>query len=208
LRFESSEDLGQNHRVKSTATLTFPSSKSWVETTWTVDDPEGSVAGLGLDLSLMIEGEPTLVDLGASDTVYGQLRGQERMELRAGEAPGIPMETGGWSVQKGTPERLEPFAVPSPSARFPAQGWANVIDRSRCTALAMADFGRKSRDRIEVNAGGRVRLWRDFAGTGSAPAPGPKSLTFWFHFVTNPVQVGAATSPQAMLAPLLVEWDG
>jgi len=28
------------------------------------------------------------------------------------------------------------------------------------------------------------------------------------HFVTNPVQVGAVTSPQAMLAPLEVVWEG
>jgi hypothetical protein len=207
LRFESSEALGDNRSLKSAATLTFPSSKSWVETTWTVDDPEGLVAGLGVDLALAVEGNPTLVDLGASDTVYGQLRRKDRMELRAGEAPGFPAEPGPWSVLKGTPDQLELLAAPPPAARFPAQGWAHVIDASRCTALALAGFGRKSRDRIEVNASGRVRLWRDFAGKGAAAAPGPKSLTFWFHFVTNPVQVGAATSPQAMLAPLLLEWD-
>ena len=32
-----------------------------------------------------------------------------------------------------------------------------------------------------------------------------KGLRFWLHFVDVPVQVGAVTSPQAMLAPLLVE---
>jgi hypothetical protein len=82
-----------------------------------------------------------------------------------------------------------------------------VIDGTRCTAAAVADFGAAGRDRIEVSAGGRLRLWRDFAGQGAAPAPGPKTLTFWLHFVPTPVQVGAATSPQAMLAPLRVEWQ-
>ena len=50
------------------------------------------------------------------------------------------------------------------------------------------------------------RICREFAGAGAAPAAGPKALTCWFHFVRMPVQVGAATSPQAMLAPLEVEF--
>jgi hypothetical protein len=48
---------------------------------------------------------------------------------------------------------------------------------------------------IIVDADGRLRLWKH----------GSKKLTFWLHFVTMPVQVGAVTSPQSMLAPLKVE---
>jgi len=81
------------------------------------------------------------------------------------------------------------------------------MDRSRCTALALAGFGLSTRDQIVVEASGRVRLVRDYAGNGAPPPPGPKSLTCWFHFVDMPVQVGAATSPQAMLAPLEVVWE-
>jgi len=32
-------------------------------------------------------------------------------------------------------------------------------------------------------------------------------LHFWLHFVGMPVQLGAATSPQAILNPLRVEWQ-
>ena len=42
------------------------------------------------------------------------------------------------------------------------------------------------------------------ATSTAAPPPGPKKITFWLHFVGMPVHVGAATSPQAMLAPLRV----
>jgi hypothetical protein len=80
------------------------------------------------------------------------------------------------------------------------------MDESRCTALAVARFGRESRDRIEIEADGRVRICREFAGAVAAPTAGPKALTCWFHFVQTPVQVGAATSPQAILAPLEVEF--
>ena len=80
------------------------------------------------------------------------------------------------------------------------------MDESRCTALAVARFGRESRDRIEIEAGGRVRICREFAGGGVAPTAGPKALTCWFHFVQMPVQVGAVTSAQAILAPLELEF--
>jgi hypothetical protein len=47
-------------------------------------------------------------------------------------------------------------------------------------------------------------LWRAIFVSGADGRP--KALTCWFHFVQMPVQVGAATSPQAILAPLEVEF--
>jgi hypothetical protein len=74
------------------------------------------------------------------------------------------------------------------------------MDRERCTAVAVAEFAAGPGAEIAADADGRLRLWRSFA-----PGAGPKRLAFWLHFVGMPVQVGAATSPQAMLAPLRVE---
>jgi hypothetical protein len=68
------------------------------------------------------------------------------------------------------------------------------------TAAAVADFGRRTNDRIEIAANGRVRLARRF-GEGHRF---PKTMRAWFHFVGMPVQVGEVTSPQSMLAPLKV----
>jgi hypothetical protein len=82
------------------------------------------------------------------------------------------------------------------------------MDATRCSAVAIDGFGRASHDRILIDAEGRVQFWRDFAARGATPPKGPKTLTFWFHFVPMPVHVGAATSPQSMLAPLKVEWRG
>jgi hypothetical protein len=211
LRFEGPASLRGGKAVRSTADMNFPDSKSWVETSWTVEDPEGLVLAMEVELQLAVEEGPTLVDLGASSTVYGQLRGRgaarEALILTAGPAshaqgPGRP-----WIVhKKGIGGEAEPYAQAVGAQAPAAEGWAHVMDRTRCTALAVADFGRATRDAIEVEAGGLVRLRRDFRRPGTTPK-GPKSLTFWFHFVTMPVQVGAATSPQAMLAPLRVAWD-
>ncbi len=207
LRFEAGEVADGTGM---TLDLTFPHSKTWFQAAWTVDDPRGVVAGLGLDLGVALEGPPALVDFGAGTTVYGQARGDERVELVAGRAPGEaePESGRGWVVRRGGPGTSTVQAASTAGDPRPAEGWAHVMDGRRCVALAVPGFGRSAaRDKIRVEADGRARLTRDYAAGQAAPPPGPKSLAFTLHFVPMPVQVGAATSPQSILAPPRVEWD-
>src|SRR5262249_47743360 len=150
LRFDGSVPLGPGAKATTRLEMTFPSSKSWVETTWRVDDPDDQVAELAVDVALALEGAATLVDLGTAATIYGVLRGDERITLTAGAAPGLPAPGGKpWIVHKGTPDAMTAFAeAPRPDSP-PVEGWAHVMDATRCTALAVADFGRRTRDRIE-----------------------------------------------------------
>jgi hypothetical protein len=188
--------------------LTFPSSKSWIETTWGIEDEAAEVMALELELNLLLEEPPVLVDLGASSTVYTTLKPEERASLTAGNAPGLPRGASvDWSIQKTSAGRSTDFARASTELPLQAEGWAHVMDRQRCAAVALAGFGRTTRDIIEVEGRGRTRLRREFALNGASPAPGRKAITFWLHFVPMPVQVGAVTSPQAMLAPLRVVWE-
>jgi hypothetical protein len=190
VRFDGSEALGGG-KVASAVETEFPRSKSWVRVTWEVDDPKGEVAALGADLNLAVQGPRTLVDLGGGSYVYAALRPGESAVLRAGPP---------WATLVGRAGTLRPYVVASADGRaLPAEGWAHVMDRQRCTAVAVDGFAAGPGAEIVVDADGRLRLWRSFA------RPGPKRLTFWLHFVGMPVQVGAATSPQAMLAPLRVE---
>jgi hypothetical protein len=149
-----------------------------------VSDPRGRVARLELDLNLLVQGTPTLVDFGAGSLVYTTLRKGESALLRPGQSR--------WEVLQGPAGDLRPFVLgPQGKDARRAEGWAHVMDRQRCTALAVADF---DRDEIQADADGRLRVRR--------PA---RELRLWLHFVAMPVQVGALTSPQAMLAPLKVE---
>ena len=75
------------------------------------------------------------------------------------------------------------------------------MDRQRCTAVAVDAFGKGDVDEIRADADGRLRLMRTFA----RPMKGMRKLHFWLHFVDMPVQIGALTSPQAMMQPLMVE---
>ncbi len=197
IRYALPITLGDGPPLNSWVEMSVPSTKSWVETTWTLPDTD-QIPAVGLDLDLKLEGTPTLVDLGADSTVYGTLKGHDLMRLEAGPAPD-------WKVLKGMPEKLEAFAASLPDARKPAEGWVHVMDRDRCTALAVSEFGREGVDTIEATADGRVRLRRTLSHEARSGPARPRTWRFWFHFVPMPVQVGAATSPQAMLAPLRVE---
>lgn len=194
LEFRSTEALRGTRSVESRVRMEFPRSKSWVKTTWTVEDPEALIIGLGADVNLNLEAEPVLADFGAGTWVYAALRPGARGGAANPASATLIAEPQSWRVLVGG----EPY-VAGKSGR--AEGWAHVMDRERCTAVAVADFGTR-RDRMEVAADGRLQIWREYRGSG------PKTLTFWLHFVGMPVQVGAATSAQAMLAPLKVEFVG
>ena len=191
IRFESMEGLRGDRSVKSVVDMDFPRSKSWIEVRWTVEDPERWVSAMMADLNLLIEGAPTLVDFGANNTVYAALKPGQRIQLSA-----VPPDAASpsWFVHLAG----EPYAS---GLKSRAEGWAHIMDKQRATAIAVAGFGAESRDRIEVSADGRLLIRRDFARGGE------RSLHFWLHFVTMPVQLGAATSPQAMQSPLQVEWE-
>ena len=184
IEFSGTEALSGSSGVASKVRMEFPRSKSWVKTTWTVQDPAGLLSGLGADLNLNLISGPALVDFGAGSLVYTQ--------LKAGQTAVMIGEPGAWRVLVGG----EPYVV-SKSGR--AEGWAHVMDRERCTVVAVEDFGALE-DRIEAGADGRLQIWRAFRGGGE------KVFTFWLHFVSMPVEIGAATSPQAILAPLKTEW--
>ena len=96
--------------------------------------------------------------------------------------------------------RFDTAFVYDQGRRFELKG-VNATFFEATTAIAFADFARypATEDRIEVAASGKTRLSRRTGGLR-------KTLRFWLHFVTMPVQVGAATSPQSMQNPLLVDW--
>ena len=191
--------------------LTIPQSKSWVQGEVIVHDPANEVTWLGFNMGFELEGAPTLVDLGAGSMIYGQVAEGQSMELIAGRANGekAPFQAGqGWVVRQGPATSPKVFAASTTENPRSAEGWAHLMDARRCVAIAVDGFGQKNaRDTLTIQGGKSLILRREYAVGDASAAPGPKTLTFWLHFVPMPVQVGAQTSPQAILKPLRVEWD-
>ena len=113
-------------------------SDGWVEVRWTANDAQR----MAVDLNLLIEGAPALVDFGAGDTVYAALKPGQQFSLSASKALS-------WFVQLGG----EPYAT---GRNTRAEGWAHVMDKQRATAIAVAGFGGQAQDRID-RAGYRCR---------------------------------------------------
>jgi hypothetical protein len=93
--------------------------------------------------------------------------------------------------------------APPGKAGTPAAGWAHLMDRASAAAIAVAGFGETTRDRILLEATGRIEVSRELAAADSLPA-GPRELRFAIHLVDSPPHAGAVTSPQSMAAPLAV----
>jgi hypothetical protein len=197
LRFEFTEILPQ---VNSTVSLTFPVFKSWVEVDWRIDDPRGGVAGAEASFNMNLDPPtrraPTLLDFGTTGLVYLSLGPGQESQLRGGSGP--------WQVLRGRPDRLEPYVTgpKEPDPQAPPEGWAHVMDRRRCLAMAVDRFAARSEDRLGISAEGRVELCRSFVAAKS-PQAATKHLRFWLHFVPFPPQETAATSPQAMQNPVV-----
>jgi hypothetical protein len=198
--------------VASLIDLSFPSSKSWIETVWTLSDPQHQIEAMGLDLGFLLDDPPILLDCGAKSTVYVTLKERELMTFEAGDLPLTRGIMPSWVIRQGSAERSEVLAMMRRKVGDEPEGWVHVIDRRRCTAMAVADFGQpagSALDRFEFHGNGRFQFERRFLTEKigqDIPKNPIKRLRFWLHFVTTPVQIGAVTSPQAMLAPLVVEW--
>lgn len=178
--------------------LSFPRTKSWVRVDWTVDDDPQLVEEIGIDLNFNVAGAPTLVDFGAGSLVYAPLATAQSILMKGARIAGERE----WMVLRGSANKLEPYVVRSAAFPGPPEGWAHVMDGARCTAISVAEFGQKTGDTIHINADGRTQILRgDFENESPK-----KSLRIWYHFVTMPMHVGAATSPQSMLTPLQTEW--
>jgi hypothetical protein len=207
LRFEGETRLADTRKARSVVEMTFPRSKSWIELNWTLssDDLKAGDA-LEVDLNLLVKGTPTLVDFGAGSLVYTTLAKGESAILndffpirRQGAAPR-------WEVSRGRGEKFLPLVKGSTR---PGEGWAHVMDRQRCTALAVGtdrqQFAGLDRYEIRIAADGRLRLRASAADPKQRKGGrGAIRLRCWLHFVDMPVQVGALTSPQSMKAPLEV----
>lgn len=196
LRFEKSEDPDSLEGVRWQVDLVFPGPISWVELNVQIEDPNDRVRSARMQLHMNLtppsQRQRTLVELGASRTVYRSLTGNGQLELRSDPAEGSAR----WEVWRGTPSRLSRFAVARPGDSS-AEGWAHLMDRQRCLALAIARFGRTDRDTIRAGAAGQIMATRDFR-----PGTPHKNWRSWLHFVHFPPQQSAQTDPQMMQNPL------
>ena len=203
LRFENTDHRPGLADVDWTVDLVFPGPVSWVDVHLKISDPNHRVSAAGLQLNLNLDpptaARRTLVELGAGRTVYRALTGKGRVELRADAR----RTDGSWRVLRGHDGVLRPFVVASPQSPV-AEGWAHVMDRQRCLAIAFDTFGQAAAERLAIGAAGSVTASKTWPSSRRAAADS-KEWRFWLHFVHFPPQQSASTDPYMMRHPLRVD---
>lgn len=210
LRFQKSETHPALQGVRWTADLIFPSPVSWVELQLQVMDPGNRVAALGMNLHLNLDspdsGNPILVDLGASRTVYTSLFSNHSIELQA-QLTATENEVKdclSWRVLRGNGEVRSPFVM-APNALSRAEGWAHVMDRKRCLAIAFDRFGEAGKEQIIIDGDGTFTAWKHFSTHRLKSCHGKgKPWRSWLHFVHFPPQASAGADPQQMQKPIVL----
>jgi len=189
---------GRDARFVITADM--PSSKAWVRISIVVDDPDKRVRTLALRTPLLFAALPLVWDFGTGGWTYGALRAAtdavdltETVDARRAAQ---------WTVRLGPAEKEQLYAT-SGAGSPPASGWGHVQDAKAAVAFVVEQFGRRpGTSSILFDGSGHLT----FRLTPAQPATA-HTLTVYEHFVSTPVQIGAATSPDAILSPLLAACD-
>jgi len=202
LRFEKTETSDTLGGVQWSAELIFPSPVSWVDLRLNIDDPENRIGEVGLQLSLNLDqpsgSSRTLVEFGAARTIYRSLFGNAQVELRADSNRASP-----WQVLRGVEGQLQPFVAASERSS-PAEGWAHIMDRKRCLAIAFERFGQQGEERLNIQADGTLTASKRFVAAKSGDGGARKRWRAWLHFVHFPPQQSAGSDPHMMQNPLIV----
>jgi hypothetical protein len=187
-----------------------PNSKSWLRVVVELDNPRQRELGIGMDMSYAIATPRVRYDFGADEWIYGVLRAP----ASGGQTTALLSinPDGRWHLQHGA----ETIAR-SKRARF--EGWGHLSeDAPGGRAVA---FGSPA---LVLGTGSAIRKMRVhsepriMAGQHWVYLNGPGALALrwgrskakivraeaFFHHVSDPIHVSAATSPAAMLHPLKI----
>jgi hypothetical protein len=181
--------IDAGYSVPLTITAEMPSSKTWVKIHASVEDPQKRLREIGLGTPLAFGPLPWTWDFGTSRWSYGSLRNTTD-SVTMTQAP-----AGDWTIQTG-----QQVYEKSPAGnRAPVQ-WGHFQDGKEVVAFAV-ERGAEQNGTSKVSFDGTGQAIYQFAPTTPSTH---FELTVYQHFVNTPVQIGAATSPAAILSPLEV----
>ena len=195
VNYSGSIRLDKDVKAPFSLTVEMPNSKSWVKLHAAVDDPTQAVRDLAINMPLALGPFPWVWDFGTTRWTYGSMRAATDSVVMSDMVGATA--TGEWTVSTG-PKGREVAAETSGADAASFGGWGHVQGAKEVVAYAIEGVKtRRGTYRIAIDGSGQTTF------QVSAPAPQAKhELTVYAHFVSTPVQIGAATSPAAILSPL------
>lgn len=195
LNYSGSIRLDKDVKAPFSLTVEMPNSKSWVKLHAAVDDPTQAIRDLAINVPLTLGPFPWVWDFGTTRWTYGSMRAATDSVVMSDTVGATA--TGEWTVSSG-PKGREVAAETSGPDAASFGGWGHVQGAKEVVAYAIEGVKtRRGTYRVALDGSGQTTF------QVSAPAAQAKhELTVYAHFVSTPVQIGAATSPAAILSPL------
>jgi hypothetical protein len=196
LKYSGSIRLEKDARAPFVMTVEMPNSKSWVKLQAMVDDPGRNVRSLAIGLPLALGPFPWVWDFGTSRWTYGSMRAATDSVVMSDTV--AANASGEWTVSSG-PKGKEVASETSRPDGATFAGWGHVQGAKEVVAYAVEGVKTKPGTyRVALDGTGQTTLQL------TPPSPATKhELTVYAHFVSTPVQIGAATSPASILSPLI-----
>ena len=201
LRYSGQLTSDSGVRVPFVMTVGMPNSKSWVKMAAIVDDPAARVRELSLDLPFALGPHPWVWDFGTERWTYGALRGENDAVVLTTVVTGenSSRSSSSWEVRLERDGRQQIYEA----GEGAVGGWGHLQGAGEVVAFAVEDFGAQPGTyRVALGGAGQTTF-------GFSPARPTREhrLTVYNHYVSTPVQIGAATSPSSMLNPLRAVCD-
>ena len=174
-----------------------PNSKSWLRVSIFVDDQNDHIRGLSFDTPVLVGALPLVWDFGTDRWTYGSLRSiTDEVQLFA---PSRTDPTRPWEVETQRDDRREVYEVSTGDSRLSM--WGHV-QSERVVAFGMDPQSEGDTTHyFAIDGRGQLSM-----GEESVDARQHR-IVIYHHYVSLPVQIGAATSPTSMLYPLVTRCD-
>ncbi len=198
VRYTARVPLTDGADVPVTLTCEMPNSKSWVRMHASVDDPGRRVRGLLVETPLALSAFPWTWDFGTDTGTYGAFRAPADAALLT---QSIASSGKAWRVETGTAAARATYEQSVRGRVTTAAGWGHLLDARNAVAFAIEQFAAiPGTYSLGVDGQGHLSI-----GYLRAQPATRHELSLALHFVGTPVPIGAATSPAAMINPLVVE---
>ena len=200
LRYSGSLRLDAGSSAPFIVDAEMPNSKSWVKLSAKVSDPGRRVRDIALETPLSLGPAPWVWDFGTTHWTYGSLRTATDSVVMTDVIKSVTSAE--WTVMSGPKGREQVYETGS-ADRATFGGWGHLQGAKEVIAYAIEGLSKRPGTyRIALEGTGQM----SFQFTSATPQP-QHELTVYQHYVSTPLQIGAATSPAAILSPLVAFCD-
>ena len=186
IRYTGKLVLDSGYSAPFALTVAMPNSKTMITMSVSIEDPLRRLREISFGTPLSLGPLPWTWDFGTSHWTYGSFR-------NATDSVTLTQSRGGWTVVSGPRGKEQQ----QETGRSEPVRWGHIQDGKEVVA-----FGAEAAGTTHYTMNGTGQLLFSYAPDASESH---HELTVFEHFVNTPVQIGAATSPAALLNPLAVE---